>query len=85
MTKAKLIDRVAGDTGLTKKEADQALTAIVQGIASIAKEEGKITIPGFGTFKHKLRAARSGRNPQTGETLQIAEKWELKFQPAKNT
>ena len=72
MKKAELIAAVAEKTGLSKKGAEDALTAFVQVIQDGVAANKKVPIPGFGTFAPRSRAARVGRNPQTGEELQIA-------------
>lgn len=72
MTKAELIDKMADDAGITKKEADEALQALLGGITdALKKKDGKVTLTGFGTFSKSHRKARTGRNPQTGEEIQI--------------
>ena len=71
MTKAELVQFIAENAELTKADAGRALDAIVEGITKGLKEEGKVTLVGFGTFTAKERAAREGRNPQTGETVKI--------------
>ena len=72
MTKAELVDFIAEEADLTKADAARALEAVVNGIAEGLKKEGKVTLVGFGTFTAKEREARTGRNPQTGEAVQIA-------------
>ena len=72
MTKASLVDYIAEKADLTKADAARALDAMLEGVEKGLKEEGKVTLVGFGTFSAKKRAARTGRNPQTGETVQIA-------------
>ena len=72
MTKAELVQFIAENAELTKADAGRALDAMVEGITKGLKEEGKVTLVGFGTFTAKERAAREGRNPQTGETVTIA-------------
>ena len=72
MTKAELVDFIAENADLTKASASRALDAMLQGITTGLKETGKVTLVGFGTFNAKVREAREGRNPQTGETVQIA-------------
>ena len=65
-------EAIATETGLSGAQADQALSAVLDTItATLAKGE-KVTLPGFGTFETRERSAREGRNPQTGETMQIA-------------
>ena len=72
MTKAELVEFIAEGADLTKADAARALEAVMEGITSGLKKSGKVTLVGFGTFSAKKREARTGRNPQTGETVQIA-------------
>ena len=72
MTKAELVEFIAEHADLTKAAAGRALDAVVEGITTGLKKEGKVTLVGFGTFNAKKRDAREGRNPQTGETVKIA-------------
>lgn len=72
MTKAELVEFMAEKADLTKADAARALDAMVEGVTKGLKKEGKVTLVGFGTFTAKKRAAREGRNPQTGETVKIA-------------
>ena len=72
MTKAELIEFIAENADLTKADAGRALDAMIEGITEGLKSKGKVTLVGFGTFNAKEREARTGRNPQTGETVQIA-------------
>lgn len=71
MTKAELVEFIAEKANLTKADAGRALEATVEGISKGLKKEGKVTLVGFGTFTAKKRAARTGRNPQTGAPVQI--------------
>ena len=72
MTKAELVEFIAEQADLTKADAGRALEAVMEGITSGLKKSGKVTLVGFGTFTAKKREARTGRNPQTGETVKIA-------------
>jgi DNA-binding protein HU-beta len=72
MNKAELIDAVAGQTNLPKAEATRAVDAVFDSITSALKSGGQVSLLGFGTFVVKARAARAGRNPRTGETIEIA-------------
>ena len=72
MTKASLVDYIAEKADLTKADAARALDAMLEGVEKGLKEEGKVTLVGFGTFSAKKREARTGRNPQTGEEVKIA-------------
>ena len=79
MNKAQLIDAIAKDAKLTKVDAGKALDATVSAISkSLKKGEGVILV-GFGTFRIAKRAARTGRNPQTGKVIKIAAKKVAKF------
>lgn len=71
MTKKELIGTVAEQTELSKKNVEAAFTAIFETIKDALARKDKIAIKGFGTFSVKQRAARTGRHPATGETLQI--------------
>ena len=72
MNKTELIEAVAKKAELTKKDAEKAVNAFTDAIAEALKAGEKIAIVNFGTFEVKTRAARTGRNPKTGETMQIA-------------
>lgn len=72
MTKTELVQFIAESANLTKADASRALDAMIEGVIKGLKDEGKVTLVGFGTFSAKMREAREGRNPQTGETVQIA-------------
>lgn len=71
MTKAELIEFIAENADLTKADAGRALEATIDGIVTGLKKKGKVTLVGFGTFSAKKRAARDGRNPQTGAPVVI--------------
>ena len=72
MNKTELIEAVAKKAELTKKDAEKAVNAFTYAIAEALKAGEKIAIVNFGTFEVKTRAARTGRNPKTGEAMQIA-------------
>jgi DNA-binding protein HU-beta len=72
MNKTELIEKIAKDADLGKKQAEQALTAALDAIKDAVAAGERVTLPGFGTFERRERAAREGRNPRTGETLKIA-------------
>ena len=72
MNKTELVEKIAEDAGLDKRSAEQALRAALNAITDAVAAGGRVTLPGFGTFERRERAAREGRNPQTGETLKIA-------------
>lgn len=72
MNRKDLVETVAREVGLPAAQADAALTAVLDGVVAAVVAGERVTLPGFGTFEQRSRAARSGRNPQTGEPLEIA-------------
>ena len=72
MNKAELIQAVVAKSGLSKKDAEVALAAVIDSVTEALKAGEKVAIVGFGTFAVKARAARTGKNPQTGEAIEIA-------------
>ena len=72
MNKTELIAAIAEKAGLTKKDAERALNAAIDAITASLAEGQKVQVAGLGSFEVKNREARTGRNPQTGETIQIA-------------
>jgi DNA-binding protein HU-beta len=72
MNKAELVDAIAGAANLSKADAGRAVDAVVSSISSALRKGQQVSVVGFGTFSVKHRAARSGRNPRTGETIKIA-------------
>jgi DNA-binding protein HU-beta len=72
MNKGELIDAVAGSAGLSRADATKAVDAVLDSIQGTLANGGSVSLVGFGTFSVKARAARAGRNPRTGETIQIA-------------
>ena len=71
MNKTELIAAVAEKTGLKKTESGKAVDAVVAAITEELKKGDKVTLIGFGTFETRSRAARTGRNPQTGKEIEI--------------
>lgn len=71
MTKTELVALVSEKAGLTKKDADKAVSAVVRAITETLEKGDKVSLVGFGTFEVKERAERSGRNPATGEAMTI--------------
>ncbi|MGL4953299.1 MAG: HU family DNA-binding protein [Culicoidibacterales bacterium] len=71
ITKKQLIEDVAEATGLTKKDVTEVLNGFMDTVKGHLQSGEKVTLTGFGTFEVRERAAREGRNPQTGETIQI--------------
>lgn len=72
MNKGELVDSVAAKAGVTKKEADAVLGALLEAIQESVAAGGKVTLVGFGSFEQRQRKAREGRNPKTGESMAIA-------------
>lgn len=79
MTKTELVEFVAAKAGLTKADAGRALDAVLEGIETGLKKEGKVAFVGFGTFNAKVRAGRNGINPLTKEPITIPEKTVVTF------
>ncbi|MCG9890449.1 MAG: HU family DNA-binding protein [Thermosynechococcaceae cyanobacterium MS004] len=72
MNKAELVDAIADKTGVTKKEADAVLSAVIETIVESVAAGNKVALVGFGSFEKRHRQAREGRNPKTGEAMTIA-------------
>ncbi|HPE33802.1 MAG: HU family DNA-binding protein [Sphingobacteriia bacterium] len=81
MNKAELIDAMAAEAGMTKVDTKKALDAFLKATTHALKSGDKVTLVGFGSFGVATRAARTGRNPQTGKELKIAAKKVVKFKP----
>ena len=79
MNKSELIDAMANDAGLSKADAKKALDAFVGATTGALKKGDRISLVGFGSFSVSQRAARDGRNPQTGAVIKIAAKKVAKF------
>lgn len=79
MNKADLIEKVAKDCDMTKVVAEQVLNSILNTITDAVAAGNKVSLIGFGTFSVSQRAAREGRNPQTGQSIQIQTKKVVKF------
>ena len=71
MNKTELVEAMAKEANLSKKDAEAALSAFTNTVTSALKNGDKVTLVGFGTFEVRERAARTGRNPRTGETIKI--------------
>ena len=71
MTKTELIHEVSNKTGMTKKDAEKAVAAVIESISDALVAGDKVSIVGFGTFEVRDRAAREGKNPATGEAISI--------------
>ena len=83
MNKAELISKLADDAGITKTQANAALDSFVEAVTKTLKGGGKVTLVGFGTFSVSKRAARNGRNPQTGAVIKIKAKKVARFKACK--
>ncbi len=83
MNKAELVSAIAEKTELSKKDAEKALKAFIDVVTEELKKGEKVQLVGFGTFETSKRAAREGRNPQTGETMKIAASVAPKFKAGK--
>ena len=83
MTKADLVAKMANDAGITKAAAERALKCLTDSIQACVKKKDRIALPGLGSFSTAKRKARTGRNPRTGQTIQIPAKTVPKFSPAK--
>lgn len=83
MNKGDLVNKVAEDAGLTKSQATEAVNCVLDCIGGTLREGDKVSLVGFGTFSVNRRDARTGRNPKTGEAIQIKAKNVVKFKPGK--
>jgi len=83
MNKAELVEEIARQTGLTKKVCREAVDSIISTITDSLSKREKVTLVGFGSFKIMTRKSRRGRNPQTGEEIQIPAKEVPKFEAGK--
>lgn len=83
VNKTELIDEIAKSADISKASASRALDAVIESVTSTLKQDGSVTLAGFGTFVVGKRAARIGRNPRTGEEISIAEAKVPKFKPGK--
>lgn len=83
MNKSELIDAIATQADLSKAAAGRALDAAVEAVTAELKKGGTVTLIGFGTFSTGKRAARTGRNPRTGESVTVEEKWVPFFKTGK--
>ncbi|MDH5750825.1 MAG: HU family DNA-binding protein [Deltaproteobacteria bacterium] len=83
MTKAELIEKIAKDAKVSKSVATTALNSVIQGVTQSLSKGKTVTLVGFGTFTVSKRAARKGRNPQTGAEIKIAASKVPRFRPGK--
>lgn len=84
MNKAEMIDAIADDTGLSKSDATAAYDSFVERIKNRLSAGEQVTLVGFGTFRVSSRSARVGRNPVSGESIQIPARKVANFKPGKN-
>lgn len=83
MNKSELVDAIAKETGLSKKDSEKAVKAFVDVVSKTLKKKDKVQLVGFGTFETVKRAARTGKNPQTGAAIKIPASTAPKFKPGK--
>jgi DNA-binding protein HU-beta len=83
MNKTELVDAIAKETGLSKKDSEKAVKAFTDVVAKELKKKGKVQLVGFGTFEATKRAARTGKNPQTGAAIKIPAATVPKFKAGK--
>lgn len=83
MNKAELVAKLSEDAEISKTQANAVLDSFVEAVTKTLKSGGKVTLVGFGTFSVTKRAARTGRNPQTGATIKIKAKKVAKFKAGK--
>lgn len=84
MTRLELVEAIAKGAEISKVAADAALKSFQDGVTeALKKKDGKVTLTGFGTFSKSRRKARAGRNPQSGEVIQIKASNVVKFKPGK--
>lgn len=83
MNKAELVSLVAEKAGLSKKDSEKAVVAFLEGIQETLKAGDKVQLVGFGTFEVRERGARTGRNPRSGETIEIPASKVPAFKPGK--
>ena len=84
MNKAELIEKIAKDANMTKVQANEAIDSFTSAVVTTLKKGDKVTLVGFGTFSVTARAARNGRNPQTGTTIKIKARKVPKFKAGKD-
>lgn len=83
MTKSELIDALANRLPMDHAEAEKTINILLDDIRTALKQGQRVTISGFGTFLVSVRKARSGRNPKTGESIQISASRSTKFKPGR--
>ena len=83
MNKAELVEAIAKDAKITKSQAQDVLNSLTKNVEKSLKKGKKVTLVGFGTFSTSKRAARTGRNPQTGKPIRIPARRVARFAPGK--
>jgi DNA-binding protein HU-beta len=81
MSKADLVEKIAKDAGISKAAAEKSVNSFIEGVKASLKKGQPVTLIGFGTFSVSKRAARTGRNPKTGEIIKIKAKKVARFKP----
>lgn len=81
MNRKELIESIVNETGVSRAQAQEVLTATLDAIVGSVAKGDKVTLPGFGTFEARERSARTGRNPRTGEPVEIAASTAPAFKP----
>jgi DNA-binding protein HU-beta len=81
MSKADLVEKIAKDAGISKAAAEKSVNSFIEGVKASLKKGQPVTLIGFGTFSVGKRAARTGRNPKTGEIIKIKAKKVARFKP----
>ncbi len=84
MTKADLVEHVASEANLPRKQAEEVVQVVLEGIISALHRDEKVELRGFGSFRVRQRGARIGRNPKTGEKVQVPPKRIPYFKPGKH-
>jgi integration host factor subunit beta len=83
MTKAEIIRKLSDQIGLTRREAAEVLTVVLDGVVDAIRRGEKVELRGFGSFRTRKRQARAGRNPRTGAKVQVPSKQVPYFKPGK--
>ncbi len=84
MQKSNIVEKIAEEAGISKAAADRALKSLLDSVTQALKKGDRVSLVGFGTFSVSKRAARTGRNPQTGEQISIKASKTPKFSAGKN-
>jgi len=84
MQKSDLVEKIADEAGISKAAADRAIKSLLDSVTRALKKGDRVSLVGFGTFSVSKRAARTGRNPRTGETIRIKASKAPRFAPGKS-